>query len=59
MTIATRRTLSFTCRVRKYSDEEKVKRVLWAIRLNGNPMTGCRPKYCQLCRAWHIVKGTP
>ena len=45
------------CRARRYADEETVKRVLYAIRLNGRRMTGCGPRRCGACGWWHIAKG--
>jgi hypothetical protein len=59
MNYTAQRKAGFLCRVKRFKDEDTVKRVLWAIRLNGRPMTGCAPKYCQLCLAWHIVRKVP
>ena len=42
------------CRPRRYADEETVKRVIWAIKLNGRGNDKLVSRHCRTCGGWHI-----
>ena len=44
------------CRPRRYADEETVKRVIWAIKLNGRGNDKLVPRRCRACSGWHIAR---
>ena len=50
-------TATIKCHPRRYADEETVKRVIWAIKLNGRGNDKLTPRRCCACGGWHITRG--
>ena len=50
------RKAGFLCHARRYANEETVKRVIWAIKLNGRGNDKLVPRRCRTCGGWHIAR---